>query len=157
MSSANSDTTSQSPTDRQYVEAYSQQLLMDPDCEWGDLLSAAPCTLACLGQAFVAATSNAVNASVQIEKFGPLQYVEAKFNQIVSQLTSESEPRHNSLRVNLQHCADLGLEAFLVAEGRMKKLQLVADIVNSPGGSVSIVSSKRLPLSTPGLGDDCSD
>ncbi|KAI4092335.1 MAG: hypothetical protein L6R37_007595 [Teloschistes peruensis] len=46
---------------------------MDPDCEWGDLLSAAPRTLACLGQAFVAATSNAANASVQMEKTGPLQ------------------------------------------------------------------------------------
>ncbi|KAL9591785.1 MAG: hypothetical protein Q9179_007373 [Wetmoreana sp. 5 TL-2023] len=100
----------------QYVEAYSQQLLMDPDCEWGDLLSAAPRTLACLGQAFVAATSNATNASVQIEKSGLLQYT--------------------SLRANLQHSADLGLEAFNEAEGKMKKLQYMAELVNSDGGSI---------------------
>ncbi|KAI4256826.1 MAG: hypothetical protein LQ352_001906 [Teloschistes flavicans] len=116
MSETNSDSQSENIARRQYVEACSQQLLMDPDCEWGDLLSAAPRTLACLGQAFVAATSNAANASVQIERNGPLQYT--------------------SLRANLQHCADLGQEAFLEAEGRMKKLQLVAEIVNSPDGAI---------------------
>ena len=78
-------------------------------------------------------------------------------NSLVSQLTSELKLRHNSLRANLQHCADLGLEAFLEAEGRMKKLQLVAEIVNSDGGFVGIVSSKRVVLSIPGLGDDFSD
>lgn len=46
--------------------------------------------------------------------------------------------RYTSLRANLQHCADLGQEAFLEAEGRMKKLQLVAEIVNSPDGAVSV-------------------
>lgn len=73
MSKTDSDSQSDTVTSRQYVEACSQQLLMDPDCEWGDLLSAAPRTLACLGQAFVAATSNAANGSVQMEKTGPLQ------------------------------------------------------------------------------------
>ncbi|KAI4137753.1 MAG: hypothetical protein L6R39_007118 [Caloplaca ligustica] len=116
MSLANTNATFRNPTHRQYVEAYSQQLLMDSDCEWGDLLSAAPRTLAFLGQAFVAATSNAANASVQIEKSGLLQ--------------------HTSLRANLQHSADLGLEAFIEAEGKMKKLQLMAELVNSNGGSI---------------------
>ncbi|KAL9027830.1 MAG: hypothetical protein Q9196_003704 [Gyalolechia fulgens] len=89
---------------------------MDPDCEWGDLLSAAPRTLAFLGQAFVAASSNAANTSVQIEKSDLLQ--------------------HTSLRANLQHSADLGLEAFIEAEGKMKKLQFIAELVNSNGGSI---------------------
>lgn len=48
--------------------------------------------------------------------------------------------RHTSLRANLQHSADLGLEAFIEAEGKMKKLQLMAELVNSNGGSVSIAS-----------------
>ena len=43
---------------RQFLEDYSQQLILGPDCDWDDLLSAAPRTLVCLGQAFVAVTSN---------------------------------------------------------------------------------------------------
>lgn len=57
---------------RQNMEAHSQQLILSPDYSWDDLLSAAPRTLVCLGQAFVAATSNVITP-IQVEKTGPLQ------------------------------------------------------------------------------------
>lgn len=53
--------------------------------------------------------------------------------------------RYTSLRANLQACADLGQEAFLEAEGRMRQLCLVANIITADGGAVSISEGKSLP------------
>ncbi|KAL8708965.1 MAG: hypothetical protein Q9225_007523, partial [Loekoesia sp. 1 TL-2023] len=97
-------------TARQNTDAYSQHLVLSPDAQWDKLLNAAPKALVCLGQAFVASTSKAVGP-VQVEKTGPLE--------------------STSLRANLQHCADLGQEAFLEAEVKMTKLHKVARYIDN--------------------------
>ena len=57
---------------RQNLDASSHDLVLSDEYEWGKLLNAAPKTLVCLGEAFVAATSNVITP-VQVEKTGALQ------------------------------------------------------------------------------------
>lgn len=49
-----------------FVQSISQQLLLQHDANWGDLLGAAPQALCFLGQCFVATTSSAAISSLQL-------------------------------------------------------------------------------------------
>lgn len=49
-----------------FVQTLSQQLLLQHDANWGDLLGAAPQALCFLGQCFVAATSSSAVASLEL-------------------------------------------------------------------------------------------
>ena len=59
----------------QIVQSMSQQLLLRNDANWGDLLSAAPQALCCLGQCFVATTSSTVVSSLKFPTDSTLEYV----------------------------------------------------------------------------------
>jgi hypothetical protein len=49
-----------------FVRCISNQLLLQNDSNWGDLLGAAPAALCCLGQCFVAATASSSISSLEL-------------------------------------------------------------------------------------------
>jgi hypothetical protein len=56
-----------------FVRSISQQLLLQNDSNWGDLLGAAPAALCCLGQCFVAATASSSISSLELPMQNSLQ------------------------------------------------------------------------------------
>ena len=56
-----------------FVRAVSSNLLLHGDCNWGQLLSAAPKALCSLGQCFVAATSSTAISAYELPKVEGLQ------------------------------------------------------------------------------------
>jgi hypothetical protein len=58
----------------EFVRAISQDLLLNSQANWGDLLGAAPAALCCLGQTFVATTSSPAISSLELPMNGPVQY-----------------------------------------------------------------------------------
>jgi hypothetical protein len=57
----------------EFVRLISQQLLLQNDSNWGELLGAAPAALCCLGQTFVAATSSTAISSIELSMENSLQ------------------------------------------------------------------------------------
>ncbi|KAK3166824.1 hypothetical protein OEA41_009949 [Lepraria neglecta] len=103
----------------QFVQSISQQLLLQHDANWGDLLGAAPQALCFLGQCFVATTSSVAISSLQ--------------------LPPESMLKEKTLRANLVHCSDLGRRAFSDAESKMHKVHLVTTHICEPRGPIDKV------------------
>jgi hypothetical protein len=104
----------------QFVQSISQQLLLQHDANWGDLLGAAPQALCFLGQCFVATTSSIAISSLELPEASVLKY----------------NLRDKRLRTNLVHCSDLGRKAFSDAESKMHKVHLVATHICEPRGPV---------------------
>ncbi len=57
-----------------FVRSISQQLLLQNDSNWGDLLGAAPAALCCLGHCLVAATASPSISSLELPIENSLQY-----------------------------------------------------------------------------------
>ncbi|KAF8531437.1 hypothetical protein BDD12DRAFT_32787 [Trichophaea hybrida] len=90
----------------------SEQLLLQKDANWGDLLSAAPRTLCSIAQCFAIAWSE-----------GADKFAQDKDNTM---------PKH--LRTNLVDCSDLGRETFREAESKMNRVSTtIRNIVEFDG------------------------